>query len=98
MVIATSAIQDAENGRNPSPPSSGNSFDLHCQIIDGDRRRTTPHLGTTGTRPHAGRRHRWRIDRMIISRVPDPVSHLTEPAWFATPNDPGSVTRPVRSN
>ena len=91
MVIATSAVRDAENGQ-AFAAELGERFDLHCQIIDGDQEANYTYLGTSSGRNRDETMLVVDIGggstEMIIGRGPDPVFHTSLQAGVvpATPN------------
>mgnify|MGYP001030252915 FL=1 len=80
MVIATSAVRDAENG-DAFVAELRERFDLRCRVIDGDQEANYTYLGTT-----AGRRADETLlvidigggsTEMIVGRGPDPAFHTS---------------------
>lgn len=80
MVIATSAVRDAENGQ-AFAAELRERFDLHCQIIDGDQEANYTYLGTSSGRSRDETMLVVDIGggstEMIIGRGPDPVFHTS---------------------
>lgn len=76
MVVATSAVRDAENG-SAFAAEIRERFDLHCQVIDGDQEANFTYLGTTSGR--SGDENLLVIDigggstEMIVGQGPQPV-------------------------
>ncbi|MCB0831127.1 MAG: Ppx/GppA family phosphatase, partial [Solirubrobacterales bacterium] len=80
MVIATSAVRDAENG-GAFVAELRERFDLRCQVIDGDQEANFTYLGTSSGRD--GEETMLVIDigggstEMIIGRGPEPIFHTS---------------------
>ena len=80
MVIATSAVRDAENG-DAFVAELRERFDLRCQVIDGDQEANFTYLGTSSGRNEI--ENLLVIDigggstEMIVGRGPEPFFHTS---------------------
>lgn len=80
MVIATSAVRDAENG-DAFVAELRERFDLHARVIDGDQEANYTYLGTSSGR--SGDENLLVIDigggstEMIVGRGPAPTFHTS---------------------
>ncbi|MCB0857407.1 MAG: Ppx/GppA family phosphatase [Solirubrobacterales bacterium] len=84
MVIATSAVRDAENG-DAFVAELRERFDLRCRVIDGDQEANYTYLGTCSGRSADRTRNETLLvidigggsTEMIVGRGPDPVFHTS---------------------
>ena len=80
MVIATSAVRDAENG-DAFVAELRERFDLRCRVIDGDQEANYTYLGTTSGRDSDDTLLVVDIGggstEMIVGRGPAPVFHTS---------------------